>query len=121
VQRLLLEKGVVDDTADLEEWSIGNVIDEYTVKSTGERLLQIRFTNGDEQVVCQGAVHQPVIRNSGPLRRPSPQAATCPSPQPSFLGHESSAEGSNSDYSAQECAAMTDVYSSSASESNLLP
>jgi hypothetical protein len=121
VQHLLLKEDVADDAADLEEWSVGNIIDEYTKKSTGERLLRIRFTNGDEQVICQVTVHRPVIRNSGPLWRPSPQVATRPSPQLSFSGHESSAEGSDSDCSAQEYAAMTDVSSSIASESDLLP
>jgi hypothetical protein len=58
VRRLLLVEDVPDDNPDLETWSVGNVISEHTNRCTDERVLRIRFMNGDEQDVCQCAVHR---------------------------------------------------------------
>jgi hypothetical protein len=116
---MLLQEDVADESADLDQWSVGNVLDEYTEKSTGERMVRIRFTDGQEQVVCRGAVHRPMIRRPRVPRRPSPEATLRPSPPLPFEGHESSAEDSESDSSGRECTAMSDASTSSTSKGDL--
>jgi hypothetical protein len=89
-------------------------------------MLQIRFTNGDEQAVCEGAINRTQVRKPKVPNRPAlhvggvPQMTLRPSsPRRLFEGHESSAVRSDSDGSVEDGTAMANKSSSNALELGL--
>lgn len=109
VQRLLLVEDVPDDNPDLETWSIGNVISEHTNRCTCERVLQIRFMNGDEHDICQDAIYRLHARISQapkrfvlPISSPTQNMIGPSSPIPLYDGYASSADSGGSNSEPQE-------------------
>jgi hypothetical protein len=100
VQRILLEDDAPEDCLDLQTWSMGHVVTEFMNLQTNERMIRIRFENGDEADVCEGAVHRPHRRvaHLKKLARSSRQrelvehVSRAASPPLQFQGHTSSAD-----------------------------
>jgi hypothetical protein len=62
VQRQVLQDGTVEGSVNDETWTSAHVIMDYVNLTTKSRTLKLRYVNGDEEDVCEGAVDRPERR-----------------------------------------------------------
>jgi hypothetical protein len=103
-QRRLLQDNIPDDCNDVDTWTVGHLRNESINPMTKEKMLRIRYVTGEEEVVCNGAVHrmQMVVLPPAQSRRPGSADAGCrhqSSPPPAYDGHDSSASEPRTDTS----------------------
>jgi hypothetical protein len=109
VRRRLLND-IVEDSADLDEWSFGHVLSYRMHPIRKEKLIYIHYVNGEHEEVFEGALHRPQVRRSR-VQRPMPtiRTSTSPghrsrscSPVPTNDGHASSADETTTYSSASD-------------------
>jgi hypothetical protein len=120
VQRHLLQEGTVDGTAqgseDDEMWTSAHVVMDYVNFRTNSRTLKLRYGNGDEEGVCEGAVDRPerhkvVTRKASYSRDHTTSRALSladhlrwqSSPPPAYDGHSSSIDKGSLGLSSSDC------------------
>jgi hypothetical protein len=92
-----VDKDCDQDAADLEMWSLAHVLGESMNPVSKEKVLTVRYEDGQQEDVCEGAVHRP-----GKARR----LHIHPSPIPPLSRSGTSAVGSGLDNSRETGAAM---------------
>ena len=111
----------------METWIQAHLVDEHVNSISKEKMLRVRYANGEEEVVCQGVVHRPY------LSRPAPPkgGAACRlttlqehvsqklSPPPPYAGYNSSVDEDPKEWSTDVEADVTSDLEETMTEANL--
>lgn len=59
VQRLMHRFDILEDSEDVESWSMVHIISERIDTARNEKMIRVRIANGEEEELFSGQVHRP--------------------------------------------------------------
>jgi hypothetical protein len=60
-QLRLLQDNIPDECNNLETWTVGHILSENIDPICKKKMLQIRYLMREEENICNGAVHRPLV------------------------------------------------------------
>jgi hypothetical protein len=73
----MLQEANEDNTSDIEKWFFAHVIQESVHPTSKERILRVRYKNGEEADVCEGAPAANPPKSRSGIRKPTYHICWC--------------------------------------------